>query len=76
MQTQIDMHLFVQLWTYFYELENRSPEEQKLFEELDIKADKIIARELFSRFKRAPSAEERNSARLEYMRHVNSTRFQ
>lgn len=71
MQTQIDMHLFVQLWTYFYELESRSPEEQRIFEELDVKADKIIARELFSRFKRAATEEERNAARIEYMQHRN-----
>ena len=71
MHTQIDMHLFVQLWTYFYKIENRSPEEQRIFDELDIKADKIIARELFSRFKRAPTEEERNAARIEYMQHRN-----
>lgn len=71
MQTQIDMNLFVRVWTYFYELKNRSPEEQRIFEELDAKADKIIARELFSRFKRAATEEERNIARTEYLQHRN-----
>lgn len=71
MQTQIDMNLFVRVWSYFYELENRSPEEQRIFEELDTKADKIIARELFSRFKRAATEEERNIARIEYLQHRN-----
>lgn len=72
MNVQIDMHLFLQVWTYFYEKENRSPDEQLIFEGLDAKADKIIARELFSRFKRAATDEERNAARLEYMQHSRS----
>ncbi len=74
MNVQIDMHLFLQVWTYFYEKENRSSDEQLIFEELDAKADKIIARELFSRFKRACTEEERNAARIEYMQHARSIR--
>lgn len=74
MNVQIDMHLFLQVWTYFYEKENRSLDEQAIFEGLDAKADKIIARELFSRFKRAATDEERNAARLEYMQHARSIR--
>ena len=74
MNVQIDMHLFLQVWTYFYEKKNRSLDEQLIFEELDAKADKIIARELFSRFKRAATEEERNAARIEYMQHSRSIR--
>ncbi len=75
MNVQIDMHLFLQLWTYFFERkESLSRDERLMFEELDAKAEKIIARELYSRYKRAATEEERNAARLEYMQHISSVR--
>lgn len=75
MNVQIDMHLFLQVWTYFFERkESLSRDERLMFEELDAKADKIIARELYSRYKRAATEEERNAARLEYLQHISSAR--
>lgn len=75
MNVQIDMHLFLQLWTYFFERkESLSHDERLMFEELDAKAEKIIARELYSRYKRAATEEERNAARIEYMQHIRSVR--
>ena len=69
MQVQIEAGVFVDLWRYFLELDNRTPEEEVLFRELDQKVNKIIARSLYSKYKRTATPEERDAARLEYLKH-------
>ena len=68
-QVQIDGDLFLQVWEYFAEKEHRTLEESKIFLELDEKVDRLIARSLFSKYKRAATQEEKDAARLEYLQH-------
>ena len=68
-QVQIDGDLFLQVWEYFAEKENRTLEESKIFLELDEKVDRLIARSLYSKYKRAATQEEKDAARLEYLQH-------
>ena len=69
MQVQIDAGVFVELWQYFNNKEQRTPEETILFNALDDKVEKIISRSLFTKYKRAATPEERDAARLEYLKH-------
>lgn len=69
-QVQIDLKLFLKLCDYFF-LGSEVRGEQWLAvdirKELETKLDKMISRELFSKYKRAPTGEEREKARKEYL---------
>lgn len=71
-QIQIDFELFLQLLDYF-ELDGKYEGADFLADEirkqLDIKVDKIISRELFSRYKRTPTGAEREAFRKAYLDH-------
>lgn len=68
---QIDVDLFCDLLDYFYsdELQDMGLLADKIRIKLDSKLDKIIARELFSRYKRMPIGIERELARKAYIEH-------
>lgn len=69
-QIQIDFELFSDLLHYFHEHQEEYTHDEVyngLYERLSDKADKIINRELFSRYKRAATPEERNRYRNEYL---------
>ncbi len=67
-QVQIDDDLFIDLYVYFRENapHENSPEDE-LFTRLQEKADRMIDRALFTTYKRAPTPEEREKARQEYL---------
>ena len=71
-QVQIDLDLFLDLLDYF-QLGSEFQGEEFLAEEirkkLDSKLDKLIARELFTKYKRSPTGEEREQARKAYLDH-------
>lgn len=69
-QIQIDLDLFLDLLDYF-EGEYQGAEflADSIRKQLDSKLDKLIARELFTRYKRAPSGPEREQARKAYLDH-------
>ena len=71
MNVQIDLQLLVKLWTYFYEIDNRTNAEQEMFTELDEKIDKLIARTLYTKYRRSATPEEREAARQEYLQHIS-----
>lgn len=66
-QVQIDEALFLKLCRYFA---GEAELEDELRSALSEKLDKIIARQLYSTYKTAPSPEERESARLRYLDHA------
>ena len=62
---QISQELFIALMKYFLlEQEELLPEIQKCLEK---KLDALVMRELYTKYKTAPSEEEREKARLEYL---------
>ncbi|MEE1255499.1 MAG: complexin-2 [Lachnospiraceae bacterium] len=62
---QIPQELFIALMKYFLlEQEELLPEIQKGLEK---KLDALVMRELYTKYKTAPSEEEREKARLEYL---------
>ena len=62
---QISQELFIALMKYFLlEQEELLPEIQKGLEK---KLDALVMRELYTKYKTAPSEEEREKARLEYL---------
>lgn len=71
-QVQIEWELFCDLLDYF-ELGGEYQGEEFLAEEirkkLDSKLDKLIARELFTKYKRSPTGAEREQARKAYLDH-------
>lgn len=71
-QIQIDCELFIDLCEFFF-LGSEYRGEEWLAEDirkaLETKLDKIIARELFTKYKRSPSGEEREAARKAYLDH-------
>lgn len=62
---QISQELFIALMKYFLlEQEELLPEIKKGLEK---KLDALVMRELYTKYKTAPSEEEREKARLEYL---------
>ena len=62
---QISHELFIALTKYFFfEQKNLLPEIQR---ELEQKLDALIARELYTKYKTAPTEEEKEKARQEYL---------
>lgn len=69
-QVQIDWELFLDLWDYFTDEE--APTDYQANEirlKLSEKVDKIISRELFTKYKRMLTGAEREQARQEYLNH-------
>lgn len=69
-QVQIDLDLFLDLLDYF-EGEYQGAEflADSIRKQLDSKLDKLIARELFTKYKRSPTGAEREQARKAYLDH-------
>ena len=61
---QIELDLFVDIYRYFSENSEQEPE---IFKALDEKLDKMINRELFTKYKRATTPEEREYFRKKYL---------
>lgn len=69
-QVQIDWELFLDLYDFFFSDEApESYEADEIRKKLSEKVDKIINRELFSKYKRSPTGAEREAARQEYLNH-------
>ena len=71
-QVQIDFKLFCDLLDYFEvggEYQGADFLADEIRQQLDSKVDKIISRELFSRYKRTPTGAEREQARQAYLNH-------
>lgn len=69
-QVQIDFKLFADLCDYFFlgsEVRGEEWLAADIRKELENKLDKMLARELFSKYKRTPTGEEREKARKEYL---------
>lgn len=67
-QVQIDFELFLDLYSYFFgENAPEGDDANEIRRALDEKAERIINRELFTRYKRAPTGEEREQARRAYL---------
>ncbi|MCM1166974.1 MAG: complexin-2 [Lachnospiraceae bacterium] len=67
-QVQIDAELFDALIEYFWSEDFPTGWlANEIRRGLDAKVDKLLARELFSRYKRAPTGEEREQARKAYL---------
>lgn len=67
-KVQIDLELFIDICDFFFS--ETAPEDYKateIKEKLSEKIDKIITREIFSRYKRLPTGTEREAARQEYL---------
>ena len=64
-QVQIDKDLFFDLYDYIVEREDL--ESIELCQRMQDKINKMIDRELFSRYKRAATPEERESYRRQYL---------
>jgi len=74
-QVQIDFDLFLDLVDYFGgEHQGEKWLAEDISKKLDDKLDKLIARELFSKYKRSPSGEEREAYRRAYLDHVGMLR--
>lgn len=71
-QVQIDFELFCDLLDFF-EPDSKYQGADFLADDirrqLDIKVDKMISRELFTKYKRSPTGSEREQARQEYLNH-------
>lgn len=71
-QVQIDFELFCDILDYFEvggKWQGSDFLANEIRKQLDSKVDKIIARELFSRYKRTPTGVEREKARQAYLNH-------
>ncbi len=69
---QIDEELFRNLLSYFFSDEIiLSCEADEIRKQLEDKLDKLISRELFTKYKRAATPSEREAARQEYLNHRN-----
>lgn len=69
-QVQISMDLFLDLLSYFNS-EDPSPVEASIIHAaLEDKFDKLVARKLFTDYKRAPTPAEREAARQAYLDHA------
>lgn len=69
-QIQIDFSLFCELYDYFFgENAPTGYEADEIRKQIDDKVEKIISRELFTKYKRTPTGVEREQARQEYLNH-------
>ena len=70
-QIQIPEELFNDLFDYFFEGEYQGEEflANSIRKQLNSKLDKMIARELFTKYKRLPTGAEREQARKAYLNH-------
>lgn len=70
-QVQISEELFDNLLNYFFESKWTGADflAEDIRRQLNSKLDKMIARELFSRYKRTPTGVEREQARQAYLNH-------
>ena len=69
-QVQIDWDLFLDLYDFFFSDEApEGYEADEIRKKISEKVDKIINRELFSKYKRSPTGAEREAARQEYLNH-------
>lgn len=69
-QVQIDWELFLDLYDYFFS--DPAPEgyeADEIRKAITDKVDKIINRELFTKYKRTPTGAEREAARQAYLDH-------
>ena len=68
---QISEELFNMLLDYFFgELSPTDFQSDIIRQQLDDKLDKLIAREIFTRYKRALTPAEREKYRKEYLKHI------
>lgn len=72
---QIEKQMFIDLYDYFCGDKWRGDEvlAEDIRKQLESKLDKLIARELFTKYKRSPSGEEREKARQKYLDHMGIT---
>lgn len=63
---QIPEELFLEICDYF---NGETELEQEIREKLDKKLDAMIARIIFTKYKKAPKGEERERLRKEYLKH-------
>lgn len=68
-QFQIDENLLYDICMYFQDKEKYSYLEEDIKNRLDEKVDRIIARELFTKYKTSASCIDREQARIEYLDH-------
>lgn len=69
-QVQINWELFLDLYDFFFSDEApEGYEADEIRKKISEKVDKIINRELFSKYKRSPTGAEREAARQEYLNH-------
>lgn len=70
---QISRELFVSILQYFLTPDLDEDTQRELFDfisnEVDEKLDKMVARELFSKYKTATTSEQREQARKKYLDH-------
>lgn len=64
---QIESELFISLLDYFSDPESNAYMSEEIRKKLDDKLEKLINRELFTKYKRAVTADEREKARKEYL---------
>ena len=66
---QIDRNLFIDLYDYFCGNEYRGDEylANDIRKQLEKKLDALIARELYTKYKKAPPGQEREKARQAYL---------
>lgn len=73
-QVQIDENLFINL----YKIIVLNIQDENLYntskKQLEIKFNKIMNRNLYSKYKTAETEEERNNARIEYLNNVGITK--
>lgn len=67
-QIQIDRELFYKILLYFFQEETDL--EDDIIKGLESKVNKIIAQQIFTKYKRAPQGEERERLRKEYIEHI------
>ncbi len=64
---QIESDLFIALLDYFNDPESNAYMSEEIRKKLDDKLDKLMNHELFTKYKRATTADEREQARKEYL---------
>lgn len=65
---QIESELFIMLINYFNNSENNNYMSEEIKKKLNDKLDKLLNHELFTKYKRATTADEREQARKEYLK--------
>ena len=75
-QVQISEELFCDLLDYFFQSEWTGADflADDIRKQLNDQLDKMIARELFTKYKRSPTGAEREQARQAYLDHVGMLR--